>query len=99
METIKTLYNINNSLCLNIPERTKNEVKTMFQLLSVEHLKLKLLKPQNHLIVHQLLRCIHDFGDLQSADNISSVDYNLGCLYSSESGNNQLKIIIHVQSL
>ena len=40
METVKTLYNLNNSLCLNIPERTKNEVKTMFQLLSVEHLKL-----------------------------------------------------------
>ena len=93
---VKNLYNLNNhkriwsSLCLNIPERTKNEVKTMFQLLSVEHLKLKLLKPRNHLMIHQLLRYIHDFGDLQSADNISSVDYNLGCLYLFESRNNQL---------
>ena len=102
---LKNLYNLKNhqrlcsSLCLKIPERTKNEVKTMFQLLSVEHLKLKLLKPQNHLMIHQLFRCIHDFGDLQSADNISSVDYNLGCLYLFESRNSQLKMTVNVQSL
>ena len=72
-------------MCLKIPERIKSEVKTMFRLLLALYLKLRRLKPQNHLMTHQFLRCIHDFEDLQSAGNISSVGYNLGCLYSFES--------------
>ena len=36
-------------------------------------------------MTHQLLQYIHDFEDLQSAGNISSVDYNLECLYLFES--------------
>ena len=57
----------------------------MFQLLLVLHLKLKLPKLQNHLMTHQFLQCIHVLEGLQSAGNISSADYNSGCLYLFES--------------